>query len=194
MSAAQCSKTYLSEHDYLEGEKLAKERHEYHDGVAYAMAGTTRRHNRIAMNIVVAARLATREKPCEVLSSDVKVRATKHKAFYYPDVVIGCAPDETNPYYLEKPCLIVEVTSKSTEWKDRHEKVMAYQTLASLQTYLVVAQDRVHVTVFYREKDDNAWWVTAYETLEQVIPLVCPDMQLTVADIYEGVDFNLPDE
>ena len=30
--------TYMSEQDYLEGEKLAEIRHEYVDGVVYAMA------------------------------------------------------------------------------------------------------------------------------------------------------------
>lgn len=42
----------ISEADYLAGEKLADVRHEYVNGRVYAMAGTSRRHNRIAMNII----------------------------------------------------------------------------------------------------------------------------------------------
>jgi Uma2 family endonuclease len=129
-----------------------------------------------------------------VYSSDVKVRASKRKTFYYPDVVVGCSPDDADAYYVEKPCLIVEVTSRSTEWKDHHEKAVVYQSLDSLQSYLVVAQDKPHVTAYYREADDGNWWVTAYEGLDQVIPLACPQMALALSVIYEGVDFTQPDE
>lgn len=185
---------YISETAYLEGEKLAQVRHEYVDGKVYAMAGTSRRHNRIALSIVVALRQAPKDKHCEILSSDVKVRANKRKTYYYPDVVVGCDPEDTNPYYLEKPCLIVEVTSKSTEWKDRHEKAVVYQSLESLQAYMLVSQEKPHVTLYYREDDDGSWWVTAFEEADQVIPLKCPEMSLTLADIYEGIDFSQPAE
>ncbi len=84
----------------------------------------------------------------------------------------------------------MEVTSKSTEWKDRHEKAVVYQSLESLQAYMVVPQDKPHVTLYYREEDDGSWWVTAFEDLNQGITLRCPATTLTLADIYEGVDFT----
>ena len=158
------------------------------------MAGASRRHNRIAVNMVRKLPLNnSRGEPCEINSSDVKVRAGKHKTYYYPDVVVGCAPDDNNPYYLEQPCLIVEVTSKSTEWKDRQEKAVVYQSLASLQAYMVVSQEKPHVTLYYREEDGN-WWVKAFEEMEQTIELTCPEAVLTLADIYEGIDFSQPAE
>jgi Uma2 family endonuclease len=186
---------YITEQEYLEGEKLAKERHEYVDGKVYAMAGTSRRHNRIAVNIVRKLPLANHKgQLCEINSSDVKVRVGKRKTYYYPDVVVGCDADDTNPYYLEKPCLIVEVTSKSTEWKDRHEKAVVYQSLESLQAYMVVSQEKPHVTLYYREEDDGSWWVTALESMDQTITLKCPETTLTLADIYDGIDFSQPAE
>lgn len=190
MLAAKIDADYVTEQAYLEGEKRAKERHEYMDGKLYAMAGTSRRHNRIALNIVRHLPLSNRDGcPCDIHSSDVKVRAGKRKAFYYPDVIVGCAPDDTDAYYLEKPCLLVEVTSKSTEWKDYNEKLVAYQTLETLQAYLVLSQDKPYATLFYRE-EDGGWWVKTYEGLDQVIPLPCPETSLTLADIYAGVDFR----
>lgn len=185
---------YITEQQYLEGEKLAKERHEYVDGKVYAMAGTSRRHNQIALNIAFATRQAGKGTNCETLSSDVKVRVGKRKTYYYPDVVVGCDADDTNPYYLEKPCLIVEVTSKSTEWKDRHEKAVVYQSIESLQAYMVVSQEKPHVTLYYREEDDGSWWVTALEDMAQTITLKCPETTLTLADIYDGIDFSQPAE
>ncbi|MBK8453721.1 MAG: Uma2 family endonuclease [Thiofilum sp.] len=65
---------YISEQDYLEGEKLAKERHEYVDGQVFAMAGSSKRHNDIAVNMVSLLHGAARGSPCKVNASDVKVR------------------------------------------------------------------------------------------------------------------------
>ncbi|WP_020397052.1 Uma2 family endonuclease [Thiolinea disciformis] len=186
---AQKNDSYLSETEYLEGEKTAKERHEYVDGKVYAMAGASRRHSRIALNIALALRTANKTAPCEIHVADVKVKVSPAKAYYYPDVVVGCESDESDDYYLQKPCLIVEVSSKSTAWKDQHEKVVAYQKLASLQTYLIVAQESVQVTVYFRDAT-GAWAVALYDALEQVIHLSCPPTELRLLDIYEGVQFD----
>lgn len=179
----------ITEAEYLEGEKFAEERHEYVDGVVYAMAGASRRHNSIAFNIAFHLRLASRDKPCDIHLSDVKAKAQRSKAYYYPDVIVSCEQDEADEYYLEKPCLIVEVTSKSTQWKDFTEKAVAYQKLASLQVYLVVAQDQPQVTMFYRDAE-GAWDVARFDNLEQSLTLPCPESTLTLAEIYEGVDFT----
>ena len=185
---------HITEQAYLEGEKIAEVRHEYVDGVVYAMAGTSRRHNRIAVNFARKLSLTDRQgNPCEIYLSDVKVRAQRAKSYYYPDVIVGCQRDEADEYYLEKPCLIVEVTSKSTEWKDFTEKLIAYQRLASLQVYLIVAQDQPQVTLFYRDAE-GAWDVARFDDLEQTLTLPCPECTLSLADIYEGVDFTQPAE
>jgi Uma2 family endonuclease len=180
---------YMTEADYLEGEKHAEIRHEYVDGQVYAMAGTSRRHNSIAFNIAFNLRLASRDKPCDIHLSDVKAKAQRSKAYYYPDVMVSCQQDEADAYYLEKPCLIVEVTSKSTEWKDYAEKLIAYQKLASLQVYLIVAQDQALVTMVYRDAE-SGWEVARFDALEQTLTLPCPESTLTLADIYEGIDFT----
>lgn len=188
------NQAYITEADYLEAEKLAEVRHEYVDGRVYAMAGASLRHNRIALNIVRTLPLQREDgRPCDVYTSDVKVRARQRKAFYYPDLVLSCEPDNADNYYVEKPCLLVEVTSKSTDWKDRSEKLLAYQALESLQAYLIIAQDTPHVTFYYREVD-GAWWVSAYDALDQVIMLPCLNTPLSLADIYKNIDFTQPAE
>ena len=184
---------YITEQAYLEGEKIAEVRHEYVDGIVYAMAGTSLRHNDIAINITSLLRPLTRGTPCKVNASDLKVRAQRSKAYYYPDVIVGCQRDSTDSHFLEKPCLIVEVTSKSTEWKDFTEKALAYQKLAALQVYLIVAQDQPLVTMYYRD-EETGWEVARFDDLEQVLTLPCPECTLTLADIYEGVDFTQPAE
>ena len=111
---------YITEQDYLEGEKIAEVRHEYVDGVVYAMAGTSLRHNDIAINITSLLRPLTRGTPCKVNASD------------------------------------------STIHKDYMEKSLAYQSIASLQAYLVVAQDKVQVDMLVR-LEDGSWGVRQFD-------------------------------
>ncbi|MFZ1389062.1 MAG: Uma2 family endonuclease [Thiolinea sp.] len=189
MLAQNNFKQGISEADYLAGEKNAKTRHEYLDGKVIAMAGSSKRHNRITLNVVRALPISSPDgQVCEIYSSDMKVRAGKGRAYYYPDVVVSCAQDDADDYYLEQPCLIVEVTSKSTEWKDHNEKLLVYQSIASLKTYLVIAQDKPYVTHFYREEQGD-WWVRTYEAMNEVISLPCPKgVELALTVIYAGVE------
>ena len=180
---------FISEADYLQAEKLTDIRHEYVHGCVYALAGASLRHNDIALNTAFALRSAALAIPCRVNVSDIKVCAAKSKAYFYPDVVVSCEQESADAYYVEQPCLLVEVTSTSTAWTDQHQKVIAYQKLAALQTYLIIAQDRRQVTVYYRDAE-GAWDVALYDQLEQSIPLLCPFTKLKLADIYAGVDFT----
>lgn len=178
----------ISEADYLAGEQQASERHEYVNGQIYLMAGASKRHNRIAMNCVVQMTLATRNTSCNVYASDVKVHAVKHNSYYYPDVVVGCEPDESSDYILEQPCLIVEVSSDSTLRKDYLEKLLAYQAMPCLQAYLIVAQDKIQVDLLIRSVD-GSWELQQFNELAAELNLPCPAMSLSVAAIYEGLEF-----
>ncbi len=181
--------SYIPEQDYLQGEKLADLRHEYVDGQVVAMAGTSKRHNRIAGNIYRAL-MATDQQNCDAYIGDIKVRIEQHNSYYYPDVMVGCEESDTaDEYYLEKPCLIIEVLSPSTEKKDATEKLLAYQAIASLQAYIMVEQNSCHVSLIYRQ-DSRHWWVKKFTDLEDIISLPCPDMELKVADIYARIEFQ----
>ena len=187
MTTAQALITGLvNEADYLAGEQQASERHEYVNGYVYAMAGASKRHNRIAGNIYRA--LMAVDSPCTAYISDMKVHSEKYHSYYYPDVVVGCDPNETDEYVLEKPCLIVEVTSDSTLRKDYLEKSLAYQAMPSLQVYLIVAQDKVQVDMLTRASD-GSWELQQFNELEAELKLPCPLSVLTAAAIYREVVF-----
>ena len=189
MLAVAISDHYLSEQDYLAGEKHSEIRYEYMDGQVYAMAGASKRHVVITGNVFAQLRAAAKGLPCTVYQSDMKVRTAAHKTYYYPDVVVGCEDDEASDYYLEKPCLIVEVLSDSTEKRDRREKLLAYINIPTLKAYLLVAQDQYEVEMFYREPT-GSWWVETFSGLESTLTLPCPEMSLSLAEIYEGIELN----
>jgi len=181
--------TIITEQEYLQGEKDADHRHEYNNGCVVAMAGSSKRHNTLALNIVLALRHATKGSSCEVYASDIKVRISRRKSYYYPDVMVGCEEDDNDDYYVEQPCFIVEVLSASTKRKDSSEKLLAYQDIDSLQAYMMVDQERCHISLFYRQ-DDGQWWVKHYSDMEEQISVPCPAMALRVADVYEGISLS----
>ena len=100
-------KPLLSEDDYLEMEKVSKIRHEYVEGTIYAMAGGSRSHNKIAMNIGSALHQHVKGTGCDVYMSDVKLKIAHRRSYYYPDLMLGCSREETNEYFLTQPCLII---------------------------------------------------------------------------------------
>ena len=178
-------KLSISPAEYLEGEKVAKVRHEYVDGDVYAMAGGTKAHNLISLNLARVLHGHLRKTPCRVFIGDVKVHVAWdwRERFYYPDVVVGCAAGDNDPYVVEQPKLIVEVLSNSTERDDRSDKFYAYRRLASLEEYVLVAQDTRRVEVYRRQ---TGWDLELYET-DGDFNLHSVGLDLTLAEVYEGV-------
>ena len=151
---------FLSISDYLQGEQHSPIRHEYLNGEIFAMTGGSEEHNRIAGNLYAALLSHLRGSGCKTFIADMKVQiqdgVNRSDIFYYPDVMVTCDPQDQQRYYKTRPCLIVEVLSPSTEKLDRREKRLNYQTLASLQDYLLVRQDRAEVDLYHR--DDSGLW------------------------------------
>ena len=103
---------YLSPEEYLTVERSAEFKSEYFDGVVYAMAGGSERHNLITGNLVTELNIRLRERPCRVYPSDMKVRVPNSKRFFYPDVSVICGEtrfaDEMKDVILN-PVLVAEV-------------------------------------------------------------------------------------
>ncbi|WP_293070090.1 Uma2 family endonuclease [Okeania sp. SIO2B3] len=89
---------------------------------------------------------------CKTFIGDMKVKIALAEngsdIFYYPDVMVTCDPQDTEKYYKSYPCLIVEVLSPSTEDLDRREKRLNYQSLGSLQEYVLVDKTEMKVEVY----------------------------------------------
>jgi len=187
MSSLAAEKYRISVEDYLVGEKDGETRHEYVGGEVYAMTGASARHGLIAGSLYALLHQQARQKGCQLFISDMKVRifGAGEEAFYYPDLLLTCEPDDRADYYRERPCLIVEVLSETTERIDRREKLYAYTGgLQSLREYLLVAQDCRQVDIYRRTETD---W--GRETvIEGALHLDSLDMGLLVDSIYEDVE------
>ncbi|HEY6114410.1 MAG TPA: Uma2 family endonuclease [Candidatus Dormibacteraeota bacterium] len=175
----------VSVEEYLRLEESSAVKHEYVAGEIYALAGASKRHNEIAVNIATRLAAAARGGPCRVYVSDVKLRATE-EVFYYPDVMVACDPRGEDPLVEGAPCLVVEVTSLSTEVTDRREKALLYKRIPTLKAYVIVHQDRRRVERHFR--DDTGSWRYADAVGEGRVSLPFPEIELTLREIYEGTD------
>jgi Uma2 family endonuclease len=174
--------------EYLALEEQSKIRHEYFEGEVFAMSGADISHNLIGVNFVSALKQALRGKPCRVVMEGVQLAVREGGHYTYPDVMITCDPeDQRAKRILKAPVLLIEVLSPSTAEYDRGRKFNQYKQLASLQHYILVSQTSWLVE-WYRREANNIWSFTAFVEAEDA--LVIPDLNinLTVAEIYDGTD------
>ncbi|MDD2742825.1 MAG: Uma2 family endonuclease [Rhodocyclaceae bacterium] len=190
MGTAQLA--YLTVADYLAGEDLPGSRHEYVNGEIFAMAGASKAHGTLALNLALALRSHLRGKPCRTWASDMKVQVLAANSYYYPDVVVTCAADELGAdspqNFVSAPTIVIEVLSPSTEKVDRREKWFAYRQLSSLQEYVLVDQERQWVEVFRRHEGG---WMQDIAAAGESITLPSIGLTLALNDIYE--DSGVPE-
>ncbi len=186
--------------EYLALEREAEERHEYLDGLIYAMAGESGEHGDISQNISAELHTQLKGKKCRARSKDTKVRsgplpkqkyATKG-LYSYPDVLVIC--DE--PEYLDEyrdvvtnPKVIVEVLSSTTEKFDRGEKFDRYDNWnPTLSDYLLVSQEQPRIEHYIRQTD-GTWTRVVYRGLKSKVVLKSIGCTLKLADIYDRIKF-----
>ncbi len=172
--------------DYLAGEPHGEVRHEYLAGMVYATTGASDEHVALSMNLAFALRSHLRGRPCRVLIADAKVRLqlAGEDVFYYPDVMVACDPRDTDRYFKRFPKVLIEVLSETTESIDRREKFLSYRQIETLEDYVLVAQDKMEVTIFRRA---NHWQPEVLRRPEQELRLASLDFRLPLNAVYDGV-------
>ena len=175
---------YISEETYLEDEKMRDIKHEYFDGEIFAMAGPSISHQRIISNLVINIGTHLKHSPCEVFSSDIKVRADSGKKYFYPDALVVCQNDDKDAYYTESPRIIVEVLSNSTRKFDKNLKRHIYQAIPTLEEYVLIEQDRVEIEISRRSTN----WQPVFYFIDDDITFESIDLTLPVLELYQRVE------
>lgn len=170
--------------DYLAAEERSAERHAFHDGELFAMAGGTTLHALLASECGALLGNALVGRPCAVTNGLQRIHIDADNATY-PDVAVLCPPLQrppSDPNAVSNPAVLVEVLSPSTEAWDRGGKFALYATLASLRHYVLVAQDCWRVE-HYRRADDGSWRLTVHGPGEHVF-LDTIEARLDVDELY----------
>lgn len=150
-----CRTTYA---DYLAAEQNSDRRHEFIDGVIVAMAGGSDEHNAIGFrfSVLFGTRMSS---GCRGYTSDQRFWIAATGRGRYSDGSIICGKPE-HPAHDDQattnPVVVVEILSPTSAGDDEGEKRRDFQSLASLQAYVLAAQDERCVKV-YQRTERGAW-------------------------------------
>ena len=188
---------YIEMEDYLVLEQASRYKHEYLQGVVYAiqgepargMAGGSQTHSRIIRNTTLALHQRLQGSPCEVLASEMRLRVQAAEAMFYPDVLVHCTPtdDPANTVELTEARLVVEVLSPSTQAFDKGSKLTAYRQLPGLQHIVLLSSQEQAAWACHRSTPDGEWQPLLPWQRGGVLPLESLGLQIHWAEIYEGV-------
>ncbi len=172
----------LTEAEYFELEQRSPTRHEFVDGVMYAMAGDKKQNNKVVGKLYRLLAARAEEKGFDVFFTVVKMRVPNGK-YRYPDVVVTCE-ENADEYLIEAPCAIFEVLSDSTQAVEEGEKLEEYLKIPSVERYVLLRQDKATVLVYAR--DEAGWRFSLLEnTGEFDVP--CLGLTLKLEEIYSGI-------
>jgi Uma2 family endonuclease len=171
--------------DYLAAEQTSERRHEFLDGVIVAMAGGSDEHN--AIEAQLGAVLSRTTGRCRYYSSNQRFWIESRRRGRYSDGSIICGPPE-HPGHDDQatvnPVVVIEVLSPTTEGTDDGEKRTDFQSLASLQAYVLVAQDQRRSRVYRRAGGE--WRVDSYGDGDR-FELPTLSSPVAVAEIYDRI-------
>lgn len=177
----------VSVEEYLAMDRESDIRYEYNNGHMYALAGGTQDHEQIAFNLRAILNTHLRGKSCRASALDRRVQVNDSGKYYYPDVTVTCNPEDIkgNLDTVRFPCLVVEVLSPSTAYKDRGSKRRAYQACQSIEEYVIISTAYQEVEVFRRQGDT---WTNRWFGPGQVVELASVDLWIPIADLYDQTE------
>ncbi len=186
-------RAHLSPAEYLALDREAEERSEYLDGEMFAMAGGSREHAAIAVNLARELSLQLRHRPCDTYGSDMRVWVEASGLYTYPDLSVVCGEPMFGPDgrkdTLCNPTLLVEVLSPSSEAYDRGKKFEHYRAIPSFREYLLVAQESPLIDRFLRQ-ESGIWLFDAARGLDAEVELSSIGARLALSEVYAKVGFE----
>jgi Uma2 family endonuclease len=178
--------------EYFALERAGQARYEYWNGEIVCMSGGTRKHATIIGNVYFSLRSQLTGLGFTAFTSHLPIKTPSLPPYRYPNVSVVCGTPAFENIegtdVLTNPAFLVEVLSPGTESLDRKEKRLAYQALASLMEYVLIAQDAPHITHFVRKGD--IWARSDYADTTAGVSLPCVGCSLAFSDVYSEIEFE----
>lgn len=177
--------------EWLELEKVAEVRHEYHYGKLIPMAGEAKRANRIAMNLIGALDKHLYQRGFELFAHDVKAEVVYDGIYRYPDLVAAPVVDDEDEYIVKYPVMMVEVASESSGQRDRVKKRKEYLRIESLWYYLIADQNEMLLEL-HAKGENGQWQPPQYLTEpDELVELTRFDLTFRVAEVYQRLNMEV---
>jgi Uma2 family endonuclease len=162
----------------------AEDRYELVDGEVVIVSPERYRHSLVKTDAIVALHAAVKAAgvPCRVLADGSGV-VINDRTIRIPDGSVQyCDRVKQNPeaMVLAAPLIVLEVVSPSTERVDLGDKLVEYNSVPSIQHYLIVLPEKR--TVVHHKRNDQDEWSTSLR-VEGDIVLDPPGIKVAVADL-----------
>ena len=190
MSAQRQLETW-TEQEYWDLEEKSEVKHEFVNGVPYAMAGGTLNHAKICGNVYSASKARLRGKRCEAVNSELKVKVEATGDSFYPDATIYCPPARfqgKGDHTLLTPTVLFEVLSPKTKEFNRTGKMVFYQKIETLTDYILVDSEHISVEHWSRDNINEDWLWRLYTKRSHVVRFPKLGLELPLEEIYEDLE------
>jgi Uma2 family endonuclease len=179
-------KSKFTEEEYLRFEESSLEKHEFYRGEIFAMAGASERHNIIQTNLILTLGSRLKGKPCRPFGSDFRIHIPENTLYTYPDISIICGKfPSTEGEPAQRPVVIIEILSESTNHYDRSEKFQLYRDIPTLKEYILVDSERVVIEAF-RINERHKWELETYPTTANDLLIPALELSIPLQEIYES--------
>jgi Uma2 family endonuclease len=172
--------------EFLAWEERQELRHEFDGVAAKAVTGGTLAHSSIQLGLARALGNHLDGKPCRPHGSDIKVRT--RTGVRYPDAFVVCSQGDPSSTVVDDPVVVFEILSRSTGNRDLGVKKLEYQSMPSVQRYVVLHQTHRAAEVFYRAENEDDGWLLEFVSGDGAM-LNMPEIGvcISLAEIYKGV-------
>jgi Uma2 family endonuclease len=183
---AHLQRTAFTEAEYHAMEEASSDKHEYIDGAIYDMAGGDETHAAVGVNVTTALAVRLRGGPCRAYSSDLRLWSPEARAYVYADASVVCGPVDKSDrkgdrLSVKNPVVVIEVVSPGSEDYDRTDKRLIYQSIPTVQDYLVV--DPGERTIAHHHRTASGGWVEEIVS-SGVVALVGVPVVLPVDEVF----------
>ena len=164
-----------------------KGRYELVRGEVVEMAAERARHVIVKGNVFRALQEAVRRAglPCTVFTDGITV-VIDDDTSYEPDAVVQCGTSvDLDSLVAEKPMIVVEVISPSSEKTDAAGKLADYLTVESIAHVLIV--DPVRLLAVHHQRGEGGAIATRIVRGGEELRLGPPGLALAISEFFEGI-------
>ncbi|MCL2064500.1 MAG: Uma2 family endonuclease [Candidatus Cloacimonetes bacterium] len=164
-------------------------RYELIDGVPYALAAPSPIHQDICRELSLIIGNFLKGKSCKMYFAPIDIRLnadTDDSDVFQPDIVVICDKTKFDKQsYNGTPDFIIEITSPSTNRRDRFVKYHKYLQ-AKVPEYWIIDPDNRTVSVFILE--NGRYMHSIFGGTEKLISSVLDGCEIDLAEVFASID------
>ena len=174
--------------EFFAWQERQSERYELVDGFPVRMmAGAKNLHDDVVVNVLAELRNQLRSGGCRPFTGDGSIE-TKPGQVRRPDIGVDCGRRDPNATKATSPRVVAEVLSPTTRDFDTIGKLEEYKLVDSLERIVVIEPNAPEVITWVRGAD-RGWRKGIHRGLDQEIDMPEIGVTLSLAEIYDGIEF-----